>query len=486
MGLFLGIDIGTSGIKAVLVDARDRVAAEAGTPLAVSRPRPLWSEQPPEDWWRATAATLDALAARHPALMGSVRAIGLSGQMLGVTLLDSAGRALRPALLWNDGRAVREGAELEASIPDFAGLTGARAMPGFPAPKLLWLAKHEPELLAQARFILLPKDLVRLRLTGEIVSDEADSSATLLMDTAAGEWSEPILEAVGIDRGRLPRLAESAAVVGVLRREHAGRWRLPAGTPVIAGAGDNMCGGIGAGVIGSGQAFISLGTSGVYFLANDRFVPSRGSGMHTHRHALPGLYCQQGCVLSAAGALAWIAGILGEEDITALIAAVENAAFNIATTPVFTPYLSGERTPHDDPHLTATFSGLTLSTTRLDLVHAVLEGVALAFADCHRALASTGATTDKVILIGGGARSRLWAGLIASAIGLPLAVLANAAVGPALGAARLARHALGLPLLAEGADACDIVEPSPAVGEALAAKRARYDSHRAISGADVR
>jgi xylulokinase len=186
MALFLGIDIGTSGVKAVLVDEEDRVVGEATAPLSVLRPRPLWSEQNPEDWWSATAATLDHLAARHPDLVGRVRAIGLSGQMLGVTLADADGRPVRPALLWNDGRASAEGAELEAAIPDFAGLTGARAMPGFPAPKLRWLAKHEPEALARARNLLMPKDFVRLRLTGEIACDRADGSATLLMDTAAG------------------------------------------------------------------------------------------------------------------------------------------------------------------------------------------------------------------------------------------------------------------------------------------------------------
>jgi xylulokinase len=357
-------------------------------------------------------------------------------------------------------------------------------MPGFPAPKLRWLAKHEPETLERARSILMPKDFVRLRLTGEIASDRADASATLLMDTVAGEWSPPIVDAVGIDHGRLPRLAESAEVVGALRGERADRWGLEHGTPVIAGAGDNMCGGIGAGVIRPGQAYLSLGTSGVFFVANDRFVPSRGGGMHTHRHALPGLYGQQGCILSAAGALAWIAGILGEEDVAGLIASAEAADCSIATTPVFTPYLCGERTPHDDPQLTAAFSGLTLSTTRADLVHAVLEGVALAFADCHRALVSTGATIDEAMLIGGGARSRLWARLIASAIGLPLTVPANAAGGPALGAARLARHALGLPLLPDGGDAAaETVGPSQAMAEALAEKRARYESHRALERA---
>jgi xylulokinase len=470
-------------VKTILVDERDEVSAEASAPLTVLRPRPLWSEQVAEEWWRATEATLDALARDHPEVMKRVLAIGLSGQMLGATLLDADGQALRPAMLWNDGRAEEEGVEIEAAISDFATITGARAMPGFPAPKLRWLAKHEPETLEGARCILMPKDFVRLRLTGEAACDRADGSATLLMDTAAGEWSSTILDAVGIDRRILPRLVESAEVAGTLRHEHAQRWALPRGTPVIAGAGDNMCGGVGVGAIRPGQAFISIGTSGVYFVANDRFIPSLGSGMHTHRHAMPALYCQQGCILNAAGALAWIAGILGEPDVARLMAAVETDC-SVATTPIFTPYLSGERTPHDDAQLTAVFSGLTLSTQREDLVHAVLEGVALAFADCHRSLASTGVRIEEVALIGGGARSRRWSQLIASAIGLPLNVPSNAAVGPALGAARLARHALGLPLVANGDARAETVIPSDELAEALAAKRARYDSHRAISRAD--
>jgi xylulokinase len=481
MGLFLGIDLGTSAVKAVLIDERDRVVAEASAPLTITRPRALWSEQDPEDWWSATQDALDFLASAHPELVRRVRAIGLSGQMLGVTLLDANARPLRPAILWNDGRAAEEGAEIETAFEDFAGLTGARAMPGFPAPKLRWLAKHEPQILERTRHVVMPKDFVRLRLTGEIACDRADASATLLMDTPGGLWSSPILEFAGIDETRVPRLVESAEIVGALRREAADRWALPPDTPIIGGAGDNMCGGVGAGVVRPGQAFISLGTSGVYFLANDRFVPSRYSGMHTHRHAIPALYCQQGCILSAASALAWLAGVLGEPDVARLIAAVEAANCSVATTPVFTPYLSGERTPHNDPHLTAAFSGLTLSTRREDLVHSVLEGVALAFADCHRALVSTGAAVDEVRLIGGGARSRLWARLISSAVGVPLTVPAHAAAGPALGAARLARQALGLPLLASDAKV-ESVSPSEELAQALAGKQARYDSHRAIAG----
>lgn len=215
--MHLGIDIGTSGVKAVLVDAADRVVAEAAAPLFVSRPRPLWSEQAPEDWWQAVVAALDALAAKASAEMAAVRGVGLSGQMLGVALLDASDAVLRPALLWNDGRASAECAELHQRFPDFAGTVGCRAMPGFSAPKLLWLSRHEPELLARTRRVLLPKDYVRLCLTGEAASDRADASATLLMDTARGDWAPEIVAACGIDRACLPRLVESAEVAGEVR-----------------------------------------------------------------------------------------------------------------------------------------------------------------------------------------------------------------------------------------------------------------------------
>jgi xylulokinase len=478
----LGIDLGTSGVKSVLVDARDRVIAQALAPLSVSRPQPLWCEQHPDDWWRAVEATLDALAAAEPTQMRAVAAIGLSGQMLGVACLDDAERVLRPAILWNDGRATRECAEMEAALPDFAGLVGCRAMPGFPAPKLLWLARHEPEVLARARRILLPKDYIRLKLTGAAVSDHADASATLLMDTAAHQWSPELLAACGVDRQQLPALIASDAIGGGLRPMLAKRWGMAAETPVVGGAGDNMCGAVGAGIVEAGSGSISLGTSGVYFLANDHFLPARGQGMHTHRHAVDGLFAQNGCVLSAGAALNWVATLVGASDIPRLVGEVEAADIAIADAPVFTPYLAGERTPHDDAGLTGSFSGLTLATTPLHLVQAVLEGVAMALGDCHDALRSTGARIERLALVGGGSRSRLWASLVASAVGMKLSVSQSASVGPALGAARLARQGIGGPLLAQSdADhASSEILPVAAMTEALASKRARFARHLAL------
>jgi len=473
--MFLGLDIGTSGVKAVVVDEHDQVVAQAGAPLAISRPQPMWAEQDPEEWWQAVTTALDALAAEAPRAMAAVQAIGLSGQMLGVTLLDAADQPIRPALLWNDGRASAECAKLERRFPAFADTVGCRAMPGFSAPKLLWLAHHEPQALAQARRVLLTKDYVRLRLSGETASDRADSSATLLMDTRAGDWHEAILATCGLDRSKLPRLVESVEIAGTLRRELAERWHLPAATPIVGGAGDNMCAGVGVGAVTAADAYIGLGTSGVYFLANDRFVPATSGGMHTHRHAVPNLYCQNAVVLSAGAALAWVAALL-RTDIDVLMAEVEAARLTLAETPVFTPYLSGERTPHDDPTLAATFSSLTHNTSPAALAQSVLEGVSLALADCHDALLDSGAAIGAITLTGGGARSDLWARLIAAALGCPLEVQADAQSGPALGAARLARQGIGGPLIvAHGSRRT--VAPEASLREQLLAKRAVFRKH---------
>jgi xylulokinase len=479
--MYLGLDIGTSGVKAVVVDAEDHVVAQASAPLATSRPQPLWSEQDPEQWWNAVTIALDALAADAPTAMAAVKAIGLSGQMLGVALLDPADRPIRPALLWNDGRSGAECAELERRFPGFADIVGCRAMPGFSAPKLLWLAHHEPEALARARRVLLPKDYVRLRLGGEAASDRADSSATLLMDTRAGDWHDGIVAACGIARAQLPRLVESAEIAGTLRRQLADRWQLPAATPIVGGAGDNMCAGVGVGAIAAGDAYIGLGTSGVWFLVNDAFVPAKAGGMHTHRHAVPDLFCQNAVVLSAGAALAWVAALLGRSDIDALMAEVEAARLSPAETPVFTPYLSGERTPHDDPSLTASFSGLGHDTGPLALVQAVLEGVALALADGQDALTASGARIGDVVLTGGGARSVLWTRLISAAVDRPLRLQADAQSGPAIGAARLARQAVGGPLIAPLSDNGRTVAVEPALREQLMHKRARFRDHLALS-----
>ena len=475
--MYLGIDIGTSSVKAVVMDDQDRPVATASAPIALSHPRPLWSEQAPQDWWQAVVDSLDTLAAQVPAAMAAVRGIGLSGQMLGVTLLDAADAPIRPALLWNDGRASAECGELHRCLEDFAEIVGCRAMPGFSAPKLLWLSRHEPDAMARARRILLTKDYIRLVLTGEAASDRADASATLLMDTARGDWHDGILAACGVDRACLPRLVESAEISGALRSELAARWHLPAGTPVAGGGGDNMCAGVGVGAVQAGAAYISLGTSGVYFVANDRFVPAQGAGMHTHRHAVPGLFAQHAVALSAGAALAWIAGVLGRQDLADLMTEVESQRLSPDATPVFTPYLAGERTPHDNPLLTATFSGLTHMIGPHHLVQGVLEGVALALADGHAALTNDGARIERIVLTGGGARSALWARLVAAAIGQPLHLAADQRSGPAIGAARLARAAVGGPLIAEAGSASPIVNVDPRLRDQLSRKRALFHGH---------
>lgn len=475
MSAFLGIDIGTSGVKSVIVDDDDRVTAEASAPLTIQRPRPLWSEQEPDAWWQAVVRTLDDLAAREKPAMAEVSAIGLSGQMLGVALLDSEGAALRPALLWNDGRAGTECGELSDMIADFPGIAGSQPMPGFSAPKLRWLAKHEPDMLGAARWILLPKDYVRLQLTGDIVTDLADASATLLVDAQSGVYHEPILAACGVDASQLPPIIASTSIGGTLRRVLATRWGLKANVPVVGGAGDNMAGAVGAGVVAPGQAFISLGTSGVYFVANDAFLPAYDRGMHTHRHAIAGLYAQHGVILSATAALSWIAEVTGGEDVGTLVRSIEADPLLLGETPVFTPYLAGERTPHNNPNLTASFTGMTFATTRRHLVQAVMEGVALALGDCHEALLSSGVAIHQVALVGGGSRSRFWAALIASAIDRPLSAPLSAAFGPALGAARLARKAIGSDLIAgKGCEVAYTAAPCAHLAEGLRRKRDAY------------
>lgn len=475
--MFLGIDIGTSSVKAIIVDEQDREIASATAPLRVDRPQPLWSEQDARAWWSATVAALDELAGRAPRQMEAVAAIGLSGQMLGVTLLDACDQPIRPALLWNDGRASAECAELAARVPDFVDRVGCRPMPGFSAPKIMWLARHEPDGIALTRRILLPKDYVRLCLSGEAATDRADGSATLLMETRAGTWSDEIAQACGISAALLPAVIDSDAIGGGLKADLATRWRLRPGLPIVGGAGDNMCGALGAGVVRSGDACISLGTSGVYFVANDRFVPAHRGGMHTHRHAVPGLFAQQGCVLSAAAALSWLMDLLKIESAAQFLAEIARADLGLQV-PVFTPYLAGERTPHDDPAASATFSGLRIGMGPLHLGRAVLEGVAFALADCQDALIADGAPIRRLTLIGGGARSRFWAQILANALDRPLAIPTQAALGPALGAARLARKAVGGALLPiEDACAEEMVAPDRTMQAALTERRAIYRSH---------
>lgn len=437
--LYLGIDLGTSGLKAVLVDMAQRVVDEASAPLEVSRPRPGWSEQEPEAWWQAAVRAVAALRDRQPAALARVEAVGLSGQMHGAVLLDAADQVLRPAILWNDGRSASECAELERREPRSREITGNLAMPGFTAPKLLWVAAREPRIFAATRRVLLPKDWLRLRLVGEAVSEMSDAAGTLWLDVGARRWSPEMLAATSLPPEAMPRLVEGSAPSGALRAEAAGALGLRAGIPVAGGGGDNAAGAAGAGVIRPGEAFLSLGTSGVYFVADARFAPNPAGAVHAFCHCLPGRWHRMAVSLSAASCLRWVAGVTGAGSEAALLAEIEAAGRE--TEVLFLPYLSGERTPHNDPDARGVFFGLEHGTSRADLGRAVLEGVAFAFADGEQALAAAGTGIGSVSVIGGGARSFFWGRILASVLGRPLDFRAAGAVGPGFGAARLARLA---------------------------------------------
>jgi len=441
--LFLGIDLGTSSVKAVIADDEDRVVAHATVPLAVERPQPLWSEQDPEAWWRATCEALDGLAQRNGRELAGVRGIGLSGQMHGATLLDAADRVLRPAILWNDGRSGEACRELERRAPDLHAITGNLAMPGFTAPKLVWVAQHEPELFARVAKVLLPKDYLRLRLSGDHASEMSDASGTLWLDVAERRWSPAMLEATRLEQSAMPRLHEGSEPTGELRGELARRWGMQPGVVIAGGGGDQAAGAIGVGVVEPGQALLALGTSGVLFVAGDRYAPNPGEAVHAFCHCLPGRWHQMSVILSAASCLSWVSALTGARDEAALLSeidAVERAKSD-AAGPVFLPYLSGERTPHNDPHAKGVFFGLSHDHGRAELGRAVLEGVAFALADGQAALLAGGSDIGEVAVIGGGARSGTWGRILASVLGRPLHYLAEAEVGPAFGAARLGRMA---------------------------------------------
>ena len=439
--MYIGLDIGTSGVKGVLVDADQTILANATSSLDVSRPHDLWSEQNPHDWWRAVNDVMAQLrragAQNYPAVSG----IGLSGQMHGATLLDANNDVLRPAILWNDGRSGTECTELGEREPALAHITGNLAMPGFTAPKLLWTAKHEPDVFAKTARVLLPKDYVRLCMTGEAVSDMSDSAGTLWLDVATRDWSDAMLAATNLKRSHMPRLVEGSDASGTLKTEVAADWGLSPNVVVAGGAGDNAAGAAGIGAVSPGRAFLSLGTSGVYFLSNARYSPNPEQGVHAFCHCLPNTWHQMSVILSAASCLSWVAGLTGAPNEIQLLDEIEAANDNSSTV-VFLPYLSGERTPHNDPHAKGVFFGLSHVTGRAALGRAVLEGVAFAFADGQDALLAADADIAEVSVIGGGAQSNYWGRILASVLGRELTYHAAGEVGPAFGAARLGRLAV--------------------------------------------
>jgi xylulokinase len=466
--MYLGLDIGTSSVKVVLIDADQRIVASRSEPLEVERPHPTWSEQDPESWVTATSAAIDALKHDHPKELAGVRGIGLSGHMHGAMLIDKAGRPLRPCIRWNDGRSFEEAAELDAD-PRFRKITGNIVFPGFTAPKLVWVHRHEPKIFGKVAKVLLPKDYVRQWLTGDHASDMSDSAGTSWLDVAKRDWSDDLLAATHLERDQMPELFEGTEATGKLRGVLATRWGMKAPPVVAGGAGDNAASACGVGTVAPGSAFVSLGTSGVIFVSNEKFRPNAASAVHAFCHALPKTWHQMGVILSAAACLEWLSGVTGESA-AALSDAVAKAP--PAEEPLFfLPYLSGERTPHNDTAARGSFVGLSHQTTSASMARAVMEGVAFAFADCVEALKAAGTKVERATAVGGGSRSRAWLKIIADVLILPIDIPAEGDFGAGLGAARL-----GL-IAAENADPIAICAP-PKVQESIKPDKKAVESYR--------
>jgi xylulokinase len=437
---YLGIDLGTSEVKVALVDDDQHILAGAAIALTVSHPHPNWSEQDPQDWWQATLQGIDKVRAAAGVRFLELRGIGLSGQMHGACLLDKRRQVLRPAMLWNDTRAADECAALEAAVPESRAVTGNLAMPGFTAPKLLWLRKNEPEIFERIDKVLLPKDYIAFRLTGAFFSDLSDASGTLWLDVRQRRWSDRMLAATGLERAQMPQLIEGSQAGGRLQETLRRDWGLKQPVAVAGGGGDNAASAAGIGAIAPGDAFLSLGTSGVLFVCSNGFAPAPAQAVHAFCHCLPQRWHQMSVILSAGSCLAWAAGMTQTGNTGQLAQLATTAA--PASAPIFLPYLNGERTPHNNANAQGVFFGLRSSTDRAAIAYSVLEGVAFAMTDGYQALRATGSIIERASFVGGGSRSAYWGRLIASATGITLLRHPNSEVGGVFGAARLARLAV--------------------------------------------
>ena len=433
--MYLGIDLGTSSVKTILMDVDQQVIASASAALSVQRPHDGWAEQDPETWWVATCQTLDQLKAENQTAFRQVRGIGLSGQMHGATLLDKNNKVLHPAILWNDTRSAEQCKTLEANCKNSRELSGNIAMPGFTAPKLLWIKENKPEIFEQVAKVLLPKDYLRFRLTGEFVSDVSDASGTLWLNVATRSWSEELLAATRLNLSHMPELVEGSESSGMLQSELQQAWGIKQPVVVAGGAGDNAAAACGMGTVIAGKAFISLGTSGVLFVCNDQFSPNTQSAVHAFAHAVPDTWHQMGVILSATDSLQWLSRIAGKSA-AELTTALGDTPIR-ASSATFLPYLGGERTPHNDAGARGSFTGLTHSDGVKELTQTVLEGVAYAFKESQAALALAGTDFDSAFAVGGGAQSEIWLKIIASIIERPLLVPKGGEQGAAFGAARL-------------------------------------------------
>lgn len=435
--MFLGVDIGTSAVKVVCSDGA-AILAMASAPLSISSPRAGWSEQHPDNWWHATCAALSALGEK--VRLTDINAVGLSGQMHGAVLLDRARAVIRPAILWNDSRATQECAALLRAVPKIGDVAGIPPLPGFTAPKLMWLAAHEPEAYARIAHVLLPKDYLGFRLHGALATDRSDAAGTLWLNQITRAWDAEIVKASGISQDWLPDLHDGHDVVATVTSQSANETGLRPGIPVVAGGGDAATGAISLGATEPARGFVSLGTSGQLFVSDRVYRPNPDKFVHAYAHTLPDRWFQMAAMLNGARPISWIGDQLGltPAEVMALAESVEGSR-----VPTFLPYLTGERSPHGDPHIRAGFFGLEDATTRAELCRAVVEAVAFCFADAADSFGDGMEALPELSAIGGGSRSDFLLSLISTAVGKPLVRPDGADAGPAFGAAQLAACGAG-------------------------------------------
>ncbi len=455
MRYYLGIDVGTSGTKALLMDDRAGVRATATSPHEVQTPRPAWSEQAPEQWWQAACKATRAVLVEAGVAGSDVAGVGFSGQMHGLVLTDADGAVLRPSIIWNDQRTAEQAEQIERTVggrKKLIGLVGNAAMTSFTLTKLLWVRQHESKIYDRARHLLLPKDYVRFRMTGEFLGDVSDMSGTLMLDQRRRTWSKKIVETFDLDADMLPPIVESQDIAGRLTAEAARQLKLAKDTPVVAGGGDQPVGAVGNGVVREGLTSATMGTSGVVYTHLKDYRTDPQSRVNTFCSAVPGQWCMFGCVLSAGGSFQWLRNTLGGPEVIQakqnnvdpyelLVAEAEKAPPGCEGV-YWLPYLTGERTPHADPAARAGWVGIHARTGRAELIRAVLEGATFAMADVVNLLRDRGVAIRQIRLSGGGARSEFWRQLQADIYGATCTTI-NSEEGPAYGAALLAATGTG-------------------------------------------
>ena len=443
--MFIGIDLGTSSVKTILIDENQNTLATKSETIAIENPKNGYYEQNPEEWYEATIKCFNHLKQQKPTEFSETLALSISGQMHGATLLDKKAKVLRNCILWNDTRSSKECDEMEKKFINLRKISGNIAMPGFTAPKLLWIKKNEPEIFKQIYKVLLPKDYLRLRLSGEFVTDPSDASGTLWLDVKKRKWSEKLLDTTSLGIEHMPRIVEGSEPSAEVSKEIKEKFGFNHNVIIAGGAGDQAAGAAGSGVIKPSQAVLSLGTSGVYFSPTANFLPNTSKAVHSFCHCIPNTWHHMSVMLSAANCIDWISTMYGIslDNFDKIIDSLYQDVENIINAPFFLPYLSGERTPHNNAFIRAGFHCITTSTTKAEILYAALEGVIFGLRDGYDAVNEVNSNTNETFVVGGGAKSQIWLNLLSSAINKEITQGEDSNLGPALGVARLSMIASG-------------------------------------------